>query len=88
MNEKMKNPLYVVKEDQEGKIIEEAKGWLDLVIKKFNLTSFIEALGQIIKILIESIDNYPMFISVKKSIDGWLDKIQEFLQQRETTSNQ
>ncbi|MGE3611579.1 MAG: hypothetical protein AB7I27_18455 [Bacteriovoracaceae bacterium] len=65
---KNKNPLYVVK----GKEVLEAKGVLDLLIKKFNLEPLVLFLSNLMKLLLEQIQNYPTFLVVKSKMDELL----------------
>ncbi len=81
MNNKAKNPLYVVKDDGKGKVIEEARDLIDMIIKKFNLNPIIEFLNQLFVMLIQSIENYPTFMAIKEAIDNWLDQLQAMLGQ-------
>lgn len=62
---KNKNPLYVVK----GKEVTEVRSIFDLVVKKLNLEPIISFLQNLLKILLEQIENYPTFIAVKSKID-------------------
>lgn len=62
---KNKNPLYVVK----GKEVTEAKSIFDLMVKKFNLEPIISFLHNLLKVLLEQIENYPTFIAIKSKID-------------------
>ena len=74
MKDKIKNPLYVVK----GQNIEEASGLLDFVVKKLNLAPVIEFLTMIIKMLMEQVNSYPMFLAFKQFIDLVLKKLELF----------
>lgn len=68
---KSKNPLYVVK----GKNVQEAKNLFDLVMKKFNLEPAFEVLSSIVKMLLNQVTSYPMFVAVKNWLDQVLTKI-------------
>ena len=81
-----KNPLYVVKKDRQGKVIEEAKNILDLIIKKFNLAPFFETLMQLMAILLENIQSYPAFLAVKEYFDLVLSTVEQFLGSKQTAT--
>lgn len=70
---KKKNPLYAVNK-KEG-IVEEACGWLDLIVKKLNLEPVIAMLNQLFQMLLENVKNYSMFVEVKKFIDGAIEQV-------------
>lgn len=67
---KTKNPLYVVK----GKDVQEASSIFDLVVKKFNLEPVIQVIQNILKMLLEQVKSYPMFVAVKQYIDDFIVK--------------
>lgn len=67
---KEKNPLYVVK----GKTVLEAKGVFDMLVKKLNLEPVLNMLINLLKMLMEQVSNYPMFVSIKKVIDEVMSK--------------
>lgn len=62
---KNKNPLYVVK----GKEVQEAKGLLDLVVKKMSLEPVIEFIQSMLKMILENIKTYPTFLAMKNLLD-------------------
>lgn len=62
---KHKNPLYVVK----GKTVLEAKGVVDLLLKKFNLEPAAELLMKVLNFLLGQVKDYPTFLAVKKVVD-------------------
>ncbi len=68
---KNKNPLYVVK----GKTVQEAKGFFDLIVKKMNMEPVLEFVMNFLKVLLEQVKTYPMFVAVKTMIDEWMAKI-------------
>lgn len=70
---KNKNPLYVVK----GKEVQEASSLLDLFIKKFNLTPVINILQVLLKMLLEQVENFAMFVVVKSYIDEVIKKVMD-----------
>lgn len=72
---KNKNPLYVVK----GKNVMEAKGLIDLVVKKLNLEPLMEVLKSILTMLLEQVKSYPMLLIVKAMIDEWMKKLTEMM---------
>jgi hypothetical protein len=71
---KNKNPLYVVKGDQ----VEAATDLFDMLVKKLNLTPVIEIFTSLVKILLENISTYAMFIAVKEFFDFLIQKIELF----------
>jgi hypothetical protein len=70
---KAKNPLYVVK----GKDVLEASSLLDLLVKKFNLTPVLSFLNQLMKLLLDQVENFAMFKAVKSLIDQIVSRIRE-----------
>lgn len=68
---KNKNPLYVVK----GKTVLEAKGVVDLFLKKFNLEPAMEILVKFLNFLLAQVKDYPTFLAVKKVVDDLAEKI-------------
>ena len=62
----MKNPLYVVK----GQNVEEAKNFVDLVVKKLNLTPLVSVLQNLFQMILETIKDYPTFLAMKKLLDN------------------
>ena len=62
---KNKNPLYVVK----GKEVQEAKGLLDLVVKKMSLEPVMEFIQSMLKMILENIKTYPTFLAMKNLLD-------------------
>jgi hypothetical protein len=70
---KTKNPLYVVK----GKEVQEASSVFDLVIKRFNLEPAINILKNIFYLLLEQVENFAMYKTVKSYIDMIIERILE-----------
>lgn len=68
---KNKNPLYVVK----GKDVQEANSVFDLVIKKLNLEPVIQILQNILKMLLEQVQSYPMLKFVEAYMAEVISKI-------------
>lgn len=68
---KNKNPLYVVK----GNNVQEAKNFVDLILKKFNLEPAVEILTNIFKMLLAQITSYPMLVLVKNMLDQLMIKV-------------
>ena len=73
---KSKNPLYVVK----GKDVEAASGFLDLLIKKFNLAPIIQMIQTLMAELLKNVQSYSMFEVVKKVIDELVEKVTGLVQ--------
>ncbi|HXH74511.1 MAG TPA: hypothetical protein VNJ08_06075 [Bacteriovoracaceae bacterium] len=66
---KTKNPLYVVK----GKTVLEARGVVDLILKKFNLEPAVEILMKIATFLLSQVKDYPTFLAIKKIVDDMME---------------
>lgn len=64
---KNKNPLYVVK----GQDVLEARSFIDLIIKKFNLAPFIHLLQQILMAFIRQVRNQ----SGLQNLQNFLEKV-------------
>ena len=74
MKTKVKNPLYVVKENH----VEEASGILDLLIKKMNLGPLVELLNSLFEMLLENVKNYAGFVIVQNFIEFIVQKFEMF----------
>lgn len=68
---KSKNPLYVVK----GKTVVEAKGVIDLFLKKFNLEPAMEIFVKFLNFLMSQVKDYPTFLAIKKVVDDIVDQM-------------
>ena len=77
MAKKSKNPLYVV--TKKGSVVEEASGFIDMLIKKFRLEPVINFFNWLFKALLEQVEDYPTFIAVKNFIDMVMKRIQLFI---------
>jgi len=62
---KHKNPLYVVK----GKDVQEVKGMVEFMIKKFNLGPVVQILQNIFKMLLANVKDFSTLQVVKSFID-------------------
>jgi hypothetical protein len=71
---KIKNPLYVVK----GKDVHEASSVFDLMLKKLNLEPVINVLKNILMLLLEVVENFAMFQTVKSFFDELINKVQDY----------
>ncbi len=67
---KSKNPLYVVTQDN---VVEEVSSYWEVVLKKLNLTPFLNALRELIEFIWMQIDSYPMVLAAKSFIDKILN---------------
>ncbi len=67
---KQKNPLYVVK----GKDVQEVKGMVEFMIKKFNLGPVVQILQNIFKMLLANVKDFSTLQVVKSFIDELLVK--------------
>jgi len=74
MSAKIKNPLYVVKEDH----VEKASGLFDLLIKKFNLAPVFEILMNILKMLLDNVQTYQGVKMINEYLDFLNKKFQLF----------
>lgn len=68
-----KNPLYVVSE--KGSVVEEASGLFDFLVKKTGAGPLVEILGEILKSLLASIQNYAGLTWVNQKLKEILDFI-------------
>ena len=73
---KNKNPLYVVK----GQNVEQAANLFDMLIKKLDLEPVMKFLQQMLAMLLEQVQSYPMFLIVKTMIDQWMVQLMPLLQ--------
>lgn len=64
---KSTNPIYVVSNN--GVDVEEAKNFLDLLLKKTGIDKLLPILESILNILLSEVKSYPVFIEVKKMFD-------------------
>lgn len=74
MSRKKQNPLYVV--TNKGKDVQEAKGFFDLVVKKFGLEGIVGILEGMMSSLFEMVTSYAMFVSVKNFFDQIFHQIE------------
>jgi hypothetical protein len=73
---KNQNPLYVVKGDQ----VEEAAGFVDMLLKKFNLGPVLDILNALFNMLVENIKTYAIFVAVSEFFDLVVERIKLFKQ--------
>ena len=66
---KNKNPLYVVNDN----VVEEVSSFWQLIIKRFNLGPFVNALNELLHFIWMQIDRYSMVIAVKNFVDKILN---------------
>ena len=71
---KSSNPLYVVSKD--GKEVEEASNYLELIFKKLGLDFIYSFLTEYIKGLLELVNSYPMLVEIQKMIDQVVDALE------------
>lgn len=57
-----------------GKDIEMAANVIDLFLKKTGLDKALEIFLNLVKVLFENVQTYPMFLVVKKFADLWLER--------------
>lgn len=70
------NPLYVVKNGH----VEQADSILDLLIKKFNLTPVINLFNALIKMILENVKTYAVFVAVQDFFNLIIEKLKLFRQ--------
>lgn len=71
---KNQNPLYVVKGDQ----VEEAENFVDMLIKKLNLEPLLELFMNILKMMLDNVTSYPIFMVVKELFDHLMARLELF----------
>lgn len=57
-----------------GKDIEMAANVIDLFLKKTGLDKVLEIFLNLVKVLFENVQTYPMFLVVKNFADLWLER--------------
>lgn len=57
-----------------GKDIEMAANVIDLFLKKTGLDKALEIFLNLVKVLFENVQTYPMFLVVKNFADVWLER--------------
>ena len=77
ISKKSSNPLYVVRKN--GVDVEEANGILELILKKTGLDKLIPMLETFMNILLSQVENYAIFIEVKKILDQVFNKVIEII---------
>lgn len=70
---KKSNPLYMVSKN--GKDVEKANNFIDLILKKTGLDKIVLILEAIIKDLLAQVTSYPVFIEVKNTIDNLIASV-------------
>ena len=74
---KKSNPLYVV--TNKGKVVEEAKGHIDAIIKSMGLAPLIEFLEEMFRIIVSTVTSYPMFVLLKEYIDDLVARLEKMV---------
>ena len=77
ISKKSSNPLYVVRKN--GVDVEEASGILELILKKTGLDKLIPMLETFMHILLSQVENYAIFMEVKKILDQIFNKVIEII---------
>lgn len=67
-NPRRKNPLYVV--TNQGKVVEQATGPLDALIKRFGLGPAVTIFNQLLEILMAQVNSFPALAAFNK----WLQE--------------
>ena len=77
ISKKSSNPLYVVRKN--GVDVEEASGILELILKKTGLDKLIPMMETFMHILLSQVENYAIFMEVKKILDQIFNKVIEII---------
>jgi hypothetical protein len=72
-----KNPLYVVRKNRVD--VEEARGLLELILKKSGLDKIIPLLESFMQMILSEVQTYAVFIEVKKILDQVFEKVIEII---------
>ena len=83
ISKKSSNPLYVVRKN--GVDVEEANGILELILKKTGLDKLIPMLETFMNILLSQVENYAIFMEVKKILDQVFNKVIEIMNNQQPT---
>lgn len=70
------NPLYVVKGDQ----VEEADGFIDMLLKKFNLGPALDIINALFKVIFDNIKTYAGLVAVMELLDLFMERLKLFRQ--------
>jgi len=81
-----KNPLYVV--TNKGRDVESALGHLDALIIKLGLRPVLDFFDDMLKIVLEQVQNYAMFLAIKQFIDDLIQKISAHMHRAESFVDQ
>lgn len=73
---KKKNPLYHV--DAQN-VVKEANGYLDLLLKKFNLDEIFKMISLYFQQVIELVNSYAVLDAIKKWVDEMVLKFQSLI---------
>jgi hypothetical protein len=72
---KSKNPLYVVK----GQDVLEAKSFIDLLLKKWNIGPTWELLQNLINVLLEQINSYAYLEVINTYLNHLIESFQQLI---------
>lgn len=73
---KSQNPLYVVKGNQ----VEAADGILDMLLKKFNLGPAMDVINALLKVVMDNVKTYAVFVAVMEFLDLFIERLKLFKQ--------
>ncbi len=73
------NPLFVV--TRKGKVVEEAQGYFDALVKRMGVGPLIEFFKQLIKIIIENFKGDISIVVLQDLLDKWILVLNEFNEQ-------
>lgn len=71
MTTQTKNPLYVVK----GGVVHPTENIWDYVVERLNLGPVLNILGELLKMLMNVVKDYPTFLFAKNLIDQIVEKV-------------
>lgn len=70
---KAKNPLYHISKD--GKDVESVSNFFELLVKRFGLEPVITFLESMFEFMVEQVQSYAIFISLKEMMDELIEKL-------------
>ena len=70
---KPKNPLYHISKD--GKDVESVSNFFELLVKKFGLDPVITFLESMFEFMIDHVQTYAVFITLKEMMDELIEKL-------------
>ncbi len=68
---KPKNPLYVVK----GTTVHPTENVWDYMVERLNLRPLLNILNELLKVVLNSVKDYPTFLMAKNFVDQIVEKV-------------